>query len=72
MTHPDSDVIGFLETECDEIVERFQELEGPCVETRAAVLVAQLGKGLESYMDIDRELLSQAFLADFKRKQQFL
>ena len=59
--NPESDVIGFSEAEGAEILRWIQELENPCAESRAVVLVSQLGKALESYLDIDPAISSQAF-----------
>ena len=65
-----SNVIGFSGTESTGILEWFQELDDSSGESRALVLVSQLGKALESYMGIDEENLSQAFLADYQRKRR--
>jgi hypothetical protein len=68
--NPQSDVIGFSEVQCTEILEWFQELGRSCAESRAVVLASELGKALASYMDIDQEILSQAFLAECQRKRR--
>lgn len=64
-----SNVPELRDSECAEILEWFQELDGPCTEARAVVLGSQLGSALRSFMDIDAEILSQAFLADCRRKR---
>jgi hypothetical protein len=61
-------VIGVSDTEEAQILEWFAELEGPCTTSRQVVLATQLSHALEGFMGIDKELLSQAFLNEHRRK----
>jgi hypothetical protein len=62
-------VIGFSDAEHAEILEWYDEFDGPCSESRRSVLASKLGGALEGYMDIEREILSCALLADYRRRQ---
>jgi hypothetical protein len=43
-----------------------EEFDGPCSEAWGRTLARQLGDALESYMGIDREILTAAFLAEHR------
>jgi hypothetical protein len=43
-------------------------LDGPCSTSRHVVLAAQLSHALEGFMGIDKELLSQAFLLEQRKR----
>ena len=53
--------IGFSDTERNDILEWFEELESTGSESRRVTLASQLADALEGYMGIDRELLTHAF-----------
>jgi hypothetical protein len=61
-------VIGVSDAEEAQILEWFAEFEGPCTTSRQVVLATQLSQALEGFMGIDKELLSQAFLNEHRRK----
>lgn len=61
-------VIGISDAEEEQILEWFAELKAPCPRSRQLVLAAQLSDALEGFMGIDKELLSQAFLLEHRKR----
>jgi hypothetical protein len=61
-------VIGISDAEEAQILEWFAELDGPCSTSRQVVLAAQLSHALEGFMGIDKELLTQAFLLEQRKR----
>jgi hypothetical protein len=51
------------------VLEWLEEFDGPCSEARGYFLASRLGAALESYMGIDREILTAALLAEYLERQ---
>jgi len=52
------------------LLEWLEEFEGPCSEVRGHILAERLGTALESYMGIERGILTAAFLAEYLEKRR--
>jgi integrase len=59
--------IGFSDTERNDILEWFEEIETTGSESRRVTLSAQLAEALEGYMGIDREFLTHAFWLEMRK-----
>jgi len=52
------------------LLEWLEEFEGPCSEARGHILAERLGTVLESYMGIERGILTAAFLAEYLERRR--
>ena len=52
-----------------QVLEWLEEFNGPCSEARGHVLAERLGTVLESYMGIERGILTAAFLAEYSERR---
>jgi len=52
------------------LLEWLEEFNGPCSEARGHILAECLGTALESYMGIERGILTAAFLAEYLQRRR--
>ena len=52
------------------LLEWLEEFDGPCSEARGHLLATRLGTALESFMGIEREILTAALLAEYLERQR--